>query len=135
MNYCKPTTVTSLNTIFKKLIKLKRRLCRKILKFLIKYFVVFYFNKFKKKYRYEIQSGMQDPYEDCVATMRLYERMSTSQSCHQVEDYPLATDPQNRNNFATWRQNELERMSPQELLNISRSDYYCWCLDATPHRA
>ncbi|KAM7509125.1 hypothetical protein LguiA_019578 [Lonicera macranthoides] len=84
---------------------------------------------------YEIQSGMQDPYEDCVATMRLYERMSTSQSRHQVEDYPLATDPQNRNNFATWRQNDLERMSPEELLNISRSDYYCWCLDATPHRA
>nr|XP_004233702.1 RNA exonuclease 4 [Solanum lycopersicum] len=78
---------------------------------------------------YDIQSGVQDPYEDCVATMKLYMRMKLSQF-HKKENYPLATDPQNKNNFASWRQNELERMTPDQLLDISRSDYYCWCLDS-----
>ncbi|CAN6702704.1 unnamed protein product [Malus baccata var. baccata] len=77
---------------------------------------------------YEIQTGIQDPYEDCVATMKLYMRMRSQ--VHKVEAYPLASDPQNRNNFAAWRQNELERMSPDQMLEISRSDYYCWCLDS-----
>ncbi|KAL9672818.1 hypothetical protein QQ045_029071 [Rhodiola kirilowii] len=77
---------------------------------------------------YDIQSGIQDPYEDCVATMRLYLRMR-SQS-HRMQDYPLASDPQNRNNFAALRQSELERMTPGQMLEMSRSDYYCWCLDS-----
>ncbi|GAV67956.1 RNase_T domain-containing protein, partial [Cephalotus follicularis] len=78
---------------------------------------------------YDIQTGIQNhPYEDCVATMRLYTRMRSQ--AHKKEDYPLASDPQNRNNFASWRQAELERMTSEELLHISRSDYYCWCLDA-----
>ncbi|XAR58193.1 Exoribonuclease II [Bertholletia excelsa] len=77
---------------------------------------------------YDIQTGVQDPYEDCVATMRLYTRMRSQ--VHKSEDYPLATDPQNRNHFAVWRQSELERMAPEELLEMSRSDYYCWCLDS-----
>ncbi|XP_076943526.1 RNA exonuclease 4-like [Bidens hawaiensis] len=77
---------------------------------------------------YDIQNGIQDPYDDCVATMRLYRRMRYQ--AHKIEDYPLATDSQNNNNFASWRQGELERMSPDELLAISRSDYYCWCLDS-----
>ncbi|KAK0590687.1 hypothetical protein LWI29_030431 [Acer saccharum] len=76
---------------------------------------------------YDIQTGIQDPYEDCVATMRLYNRMRSQ--VHRREDCPLASDPQNRNNFASWRQNELERMSPQEMMALSRSDYYCWCFD------
>ncbi|KVI09185.1 Ribonuclease H-like domain-containing protein, partial [Cynara cardunculus var. scolymus] len=79
------------------------------------------------KISYDIQIGIQDPYDDCVATMRLYRRMRFQ--AHRNENYPLATDPQNKNNFASWRQSELERMSPDELLAISRSDYYCWCLD------
>ncbi|KAB1209178.1 RNA exonuclease 4, partial [Morella rubra] len=78
--------------------------------------------------RYDIQTGIQDPYEDCVATMRLYTRMKSQ--IHRIEDYPLASDPQNRNNFASWRQSELERMTPEQMLEISRSDYYCWCLDS-----
>lgn len=77
---------------------------------------------------YDIQNGIQDPYEDCVATMRLYMRMKSQ--AHKVENYPLASDPQNRNNFASWKQGELERMTPDEMLGISRSDYYCWCLDS-----
>ncbi|KAL7100716.1 hypothetical protein ACP275_08G012000 [Erythranthe tilingii] len=76
---------------------------------------------------YDIQTGIQEPYEDCVATMRLYIRMRAQ--AHKVEDYPMASDPQNRNNFASRRQSELERMSPQKMLEISRSDYFCWCLD------
>ncbi|KAL1824593.1 hypothetical protein DCAR_0312670 [Daucus carota subsp. sativus] len=76
---------------------------------------------------YDIQTGIQDPYEDCVATMRLYKRMKYQR--HKIEDFPQVTDP-HRNNFASWRQNELERMSPDDLLALSRSDYYCWCLDS-----
>ncbi|KAK9169766.1 hypothetical protein Syun_001906 [Stephania yunnanensis] len=41
---------------------------------------------------YDIQTGMQDLYEDCVSAMRLYQ-----------------------NNFASWRQNELERMAPEQM--------------------
>ncbi|ESQ46963.1 hypothetical protein EUTSA_v10028110mg [Eutrema salsugineum] len=77
---------------------------------------------------YDIHVGIQDPYEDCVATMRLYTRMRYQK--HKTEAHSLASDTQNRNNYAAWRQNELERMSPQELLDLSRSDYYCWCLDS-----
>ncbi|KAK6798757.1 hypothetical protein RDI58_006460 [Solanum bulbocastanum] len=69
---------------------------------------------------YDIQIGVQDPYEDCVATMKLYMRMKLSQF-HKKENYPLATDPQNKNNFASWRQNELERMTPDQLLDFSRT--------------
>ncbi|KAI3409366.1 uncharacterized protein J3R85_019360 [Psidium guajava] len=71
---------------------------------------------------YDIQIGIQDPYDDCVATMRLYMRMRSQ--AHVKEDHPLV------NNFELRRQSELERMSPEELLDISRSDYYCWCLDS-----
>ncbi|KAK8644237.1 hypothetical protein V6N13_123549 [Hibiscus sabdariffa] len=78
---------------------------------------------------YEIQTGIQDPYEDCVAMMRIYLRMRNQ--VHRREDYPLASDPRNGNNFALSRQSELERMSPEAMLAISRSDFYCWCLDRT----
>ncbi|XP_059295277.1 RNA exonuclease 4-like [Lycium ferocissimum] len=77
---------------------------------------------------YDIQSGVQDPYEDCVATMKLYMRMKSQ--FHKKENYPLATDLQNKNNLASWRQNELERMTSEQLLDLSRCDYYCWCLDS-----
>ena len=61
-------------------------------------------------------------YEDCVAAMRFYKRMKYKR--HKIEDFPQVTDP-HRNNFASWRQYELERMSPDDLLMLSRSDYYC----------
>nr|VDD12346.1 unnamed protein product [Brassica oleracea] len=79
---------------------------------------------------YDIHVGMQDPYEDCVATMRLYKRMRYQK--HKTDAYPLASDTHNTNNYASWRQSELESMSEDELLNLSRSDYYCWCLDSVP---
>ncbi|KAF9626641.1 hypothetical protein IFM89_037622 [Coptis chinensis] len=84
-------------------------------------------SKLSNSLKYDIQTGIQDPYEDCTATMRLYMRMRSQ--VHQAEDYVAASDAPNRNNFPAWRQNELERMSPDQLLEISRSDYYCWCLD------
>jgi hypothetical protein len=31
--------------------------------------------------------------------------------------------------FPAWRQPELERMSPEELLSMSKPDYHCRCLD------
>ena len=80
-------------------------------------------------FRYDIQTGNEDPYEDCVASMRLYKRMR-SQVHIRDQDHPLASDSQNQNNFALWRQSELEKMTPEQLLEISRSDYYCWCLDS-----
>ncbi|XP_073105603.1 RNA exonuclease 4 [Elaeis guineensis] len=77
---------------------------------------------------YDIQTGIQDPYEDCVAAMRLYIRM---RSQAHPRDYSSGSgEAQNRNNFPSWRQRELERMTPDQLLELSGSDYYCWCLDS-----
>ena len=79
--------------------------------------------------RYDIQTGIQDPNEDCLATMRLYKRMR-SQAHPTEEGPPSSSETQHRNNFAAWKQKELEKMTPDALLEISRSDYYCWCLDS-----
>lgn len=76
---------------------------------------------------YEIQSGVHDPYEDCVAAMRLYKRMRAQ--VHQPVGHPLSSGSQFTNNYDVWRQRELENMSPDELFEISRSNYRCWCLD------
>ncbi|XP_050945585.1 RNA exonuclease 4-like [Cucumis melo] len=79
---------------------------------------------------YNMENGKKsEGYEECVATMRLYLKMKSQ--VHKREEYPLASDPPNKFNFAIWKQLELEKMTPQQLLQISRSDYYCWCLDAT----
>ncbi|KAL4205444.1 hypothetical protein AMTRI_Chr01g137340 [Amborella trichopoda] len=71
---------------------------------------------------YEIQSGVHDPYEDCVAVMRLYKRMRSQP--HKAEECTTY------NPFLGFTQKELESMTSDELLDISRTDYYCWCLDA-----
>ncbi|KAK1299011.1 hypothetical protein QJS10_CPB14g00138 [Acorus calamus] len=76
---------------------------------------------------YDIQTGVQDPYEDCVAAMRLYMRMSSQA---HPGDNRMYGEAQNRNSYAAWKQRELERATPEELLNISATDYYCWCLDS-----
>ncbi|CAN8266111.1 unnamed protein product [Cochlearia groenlandica] len=77
---------------------------------------------------YDVHVGIQEPYEDCVATMRLYTRMRYQK--HKIEAYPLGSDAPSHSNQVAWRQSEVERMSPDAMLNISRSDYYCWCLDS-----
>ncbi|RWW12747.1 hypothetical protein GW17_00023575 [Ensete ventricosum] len=75
---------------------------------------------------YDIQTGIQDPYDDCVAAMRLYVRMRSQN--HPRDD--SSGSGENRNNYPSWRQPELEKMTPEALLELSSSDYYCWCLDS-----
>ncbi|XBI45123.1 hypothetical protein VPH35_109654 [Triticum aestivum] len=77
---------------------------------------------------YEIQTGgHHHPYDDCVAAMRLYKRMRAMRDQHgrskDNDDDPTVKA------FPAWRQRELERMSPEELLAMSKPDYRCWCLD------
>ncbi|XP_062208792.1 uncharacterized protein LOC133910306 [Phragmites australis] len=76
---------------------------------------------------YDIQTGHQHPYEDCVAAMRLYRRMSTLP--HPKGEGDSADAARAEQAFPAWRQRELERMTPEELLRLSTPDYYCWCLD------
>ncbi|MQM06395.1 hypothetical protein Taro_039217 [Colocasia esculenta] len=71
--------------------------------------------------RYDIQTGMQDPYEDCVAAMRLYTRMRS-------HAHPAEQDP--GSGLTNSKQKDLEKMTPAAMLELSSSDYYCWCLDA-----
>ncbi|OAY74519.1 RNA exonuclease 4 [Ananas comosus] len=84
---------------------------------------------------YDIQSGAHDPYEDCVAALRLYKRMrsqphlnggfpGSSSSGGDVE----TTSKRNPFDPSGWR--DLEKMSPDDLLNMSVPDYKCWCLDS-----
>ncbi|RWW49268.1 hypothetical protein BHE74_00044610 [Ensete ventricosum] len=73
--------------------------------------------------RYDIQTGTQDPYEDCVAAMRIYVRM---RSQNHPPDYASG---ESCINYPAWRQRELEKMTPDALLELSASDYHCWCLD------
>ncbi|CAO2174296.1 unnamed protein product [Urochloa humidicola] len=77
---------------------------------------------------YGIQTGHQHPYEDCVAAMRLYQRMKGQEHPRRGGggDEPAASAEQA---FPAWRQRELERMTPEELLRLSTPDYRCWCLD------
>ncbi|OAY69548.1 RNA exonuclease 4 [Ananas comosus] len=77
--------------------------------------------------RYEIQNGIQDPYDDCVGAMRLYTRM---RSQPHPREYSGSGEAPSSNNYPSWRQREFERMSPEALLELSGSDYYCWCLDS-----
>ncbi|KAK6940857.1 hypothetical protein RJ641_030388 [Dillenia turbinata] len=67
---------------------------------------------------YKIQNGVHDPYEDSVSAMRLYNRI----------DPPYHTKSF-VNPFDSWKLNELEKMTPDELFKISKSNYRCWCLD------
>lgn len=78
---------------------------------------------------YDIQTGHQHPYDDCVAALRLYLRMLGLP--HPKDEPGAAHGPpaSKPEAFPSWRQRELERMSPEELLQLSTPDYYCWCLD------
>ncbi|XP_038681554.1 uncharacterized protein LOC119982320 isoform X4 [Tripterygium wilfordii] len=75
--------------------------------------------------KYDIQTAVHDPYEDCVSVMRLYKRMRSQD--HQME----GMKPQNLStDFDSLQPEELEKMSPDELYEISRPNYRCWCLDS-----
>ncbi|TYJ09316.1 hypothetical protein E1A91_A11G132800v1 [Gossypium mustelinum] len=77
--------------------------------------------------RYNIQCGIHDPYEDCISVMRLYKRMC-GQDHQQV--FRLGDEKAN-SGFDSFRSMELEKKAPDELYEISTSDYKCWCLDLT----
>lgn len=77
---------------------------------------------------YDIQTGHQHPFEDCVAAMRLYKRMRLQQHPKRGGDAD-APQADAHQAFPAWRQRELERMTPEELLCLSTPDYHCWCLD------
>ncbi|KMZ62741.1 hypothetical protein ZOSMA_44G01440 [Zostera marina] len=70
---------------------------------------------------YEIQTGIHDPYEDCVASLRIYKRMRDQ--LHKIETgYKLNSrynsDNHNSNN-AFFTQLCLEEKSPDALLEMS----------------
>lgn len=75
---------------------------------------------------YDIQTGEHDPYVDCVSAMRLYKRMRAQD--HQVKG--IGT-PNSDSGFESQKAEELENMTPDELYQISKSDYKCWCLDSS----
>lgn len=80
---------------------------------------------------YDIQTGIHDPYEDCVSAMRLYKRLRAVD--HQKEGTAISVTDYTKNitsNFDSLRPKELEQMTPDELYEISRSKYRCWCLDS-----
>lgn len=79
---------------------------------------------------YEIQTGHQHPFEDCVAAMRLYRRMRGQQHHPRADAHAPAPAADDQQPFPSWRQRELERMTPEDLLRLSTPDYHCWCLDA-----
>ncbi|XP_047324021.1 uncharacterized protein LOC124927614 [Impatiens glandulifera] len=79
---------------------------------------------------YDIQSGLHDPYIDSVSAMRLYKRMRSTQ------DHGMGTEVSDEyaqssiyGAYYSLKPNELNDMSPDELFNLSRSNYHCWCLD------
>lgn len=82
-------------------------------------------------YSYDIQSGVHDPYEDCLSVMRLYKRMRGQE--HQgggIETSNVSYHTQSFISvFDSCRPKELVKMTPDELLEISKSNYRCWCLD------
>ena len=81
--------------------------------------------------RYDIQTGLHDPYEDCVSAMRIYKRVRAQE--HREENIEaLLTAMCARNiigDFDSLPTQELEKLTPDELLRISTSNYKCWCLD------
>lgn len=79
---------------------------------------------------YDIQTGgHHHPYDDCVAAMHLYKRMRAMSHLH-LRGRPKDDDDESTDKaFPAWRQRELERMSPEELLALSKPEYQCWCLD------
>ncbi|CAA7388760.1 unnamed protein product [Spirodela intermedia] len=82
---------------------------------------------------YKIQTAAHYPLEDYLAAMRLYKRMQAQ--LHRREEVPMlfcdydSGEPSNVNAFDLTRSNVLEKMSSEELLEMSRSEYRCWCLD------
>ncbi|CAM8931477.1 unnamed protein product [Rhodiola kirilowii] len=82
--------------------------------------------------KHTIQAGIHDPYEDAISAMRLYKRMRAQ--LHQLQGHAF-NDTNNHTPsfisvFELKKHRELEKMSPEELLELSRPNYRCWCLDS-----
>jgi len=76
---------------------------------------------------YKIQNGHHDPCEDAIASMRLYKKMRSE--VHEQKDGESTAESNRHNIFNSLRQSDLEKMTPEALLAISKPDYYCWCFD------
>ena len=65
--------------------------------------------------------------------MRLYKRKHAQD--HPNDASEISTNAYKSQNvtskFDSLRAKELEQMSPDELYEISRSNYKCWCLDSS----
>ncbi|KAE8732528.1 Exonuclease family protein isoform 2 [Hibiscus syriacus] len=68
---------------------------------------------------------IHDPFEDSISVMRLYKRMR-GQDHQQVV---RLGDGKANCGFDSFQSTELEKKTPDELYEISISDYKCWCLD------
>ncbi|GAB2301576.1 hypothetical protein Dimus_035591 [Dionaea muscipula] len=80
---------------------------------------------------YVIQTGVHDPYEDCVSVMRLYKRLRAEAHHHLASESSNRNAQLDRGELDPWKLKDLESMSSDELYQMSRSDYRCWCLDST----
>lgn len=79
--------------------------------------------------RYDIQTGVHDPYEDCVSVMRLYKRMREQD--HQAPGNVIRGSANGISGcgLVELKSKELEKKTPEELYAMSKLDYWCWCLD------
>lgn len=81
--------------------------------------------------RYDIQTGFHDPYEDCVSVMRLYKRMRDLEHRKESIGGSLATQCARNitGDLASRNTKEFKKMTPDVLYQLSKSNYWCWCLD------
>ncbi|CAK9159124.1 unnamed protein product [Ilex paraguariensis] len=73
--------------------------------------------------RYDIQLGVHDPYENFVSVIRLYKRMCAQD--HQVGEIEASMAAQHTHSIDYCSSKDLEKMTPDELFEISRSNYRC----------
>ncbi|KAM3382443.1 interferon-stimulated 20 kDa exonuclease-like 2 isoform X1 [Capsicum galapagoense] len=80
---------------------------------------------------YDIQVGFHDPFQNSVSVMRLYKRIHSQD--HPIEGTKRVVSHSSLSfskSSDSWKSMAHERMTPDELLEISRSNYKCWCLDS-----
>ncbi|ONI36014.1 hypothetical protein PRUPE_1G564900 [Prunus persica] len=77
-------------------------------------------------------SGFHDPYEDCVSAMRLYKRFRglDQQKEGNVESLATMRAKDIPGSFDSWETDKVEKMTLDELYEMSRPNYKCWCLDS-----
>lgn len=82
---------------------------------------------------YDIRSGTHDTFQDCVSVMRLYKRMRSQEHQDTKTEITCNDSSTKQNvNFDARKSKDLQNMSPDELFQISTSNYQCWCLDSRP---